>query len=49
MPRLLAHAERAPAFQRRALELRKTAVAAGDPQLYGTQYAHEPDGSDLRS
>ncbi|WP_430626884.1 hypothetical protein [Streptomyces durmitorensis] len=23
-------------------------VAAGEPQLYGTQYTHEPDGSDPR-
>ncbi|MFK0120109.1 DUF6624 domain-containing protein [Streptomyces sp. NPDC090994] len=23
-------------------------VAAGEPQLYGTQYTHEPDGSNLR-
>ena len=23
-------------------------VAAGEPQIYGTQYTHEPDGSNLR-
>ncbi|MGW2325285.1 DUF6624 domain-containing protein [Streptomyces sp. NPDC001700] len=64
---LAQHADRAPAFQRQALELVKTAVAAGEasarhlayltdrvlvaagePQLYGTQYIQDPDGSNLR-
>lgn len=61
------HADRDPAFQSRALELMKTAVAVGEasarhlayltdrtlvaaskPQKYGTQYTHDPDGSNLR-
>ncbi|MFD4482391.1 DUF6624 domain-containing protein [Streptomyces sp. NPDC058257] len=64
---LVQHADRAPAFQRQALELVKAAVAAGqaparhlayltdrvlvaagDPQVYGTQYVRDPDGSNLR-
>ena len=64
---LAQHADLSPACQRRALELVKTAVAAGEasarhlayltdrvlvavgePQMYGTQYISDPDGSNLR-
>jgi hypothetical protein len=64
---LAQHADLSPAFQRRALELMKIAVATGEasarrlayltdrvlvaadePQMYGTQYTNEPDGSNLR-
>ncbi|MDQ1024819.1 hypothetical protein QF035_002401 [Streptomyces umbrinus] len=64
---LAQHADLSPAFQRRALELMKTAVvageasarrlayltdrvlvAAGEPQMYGTQYTNDPDDSNLR-
>jgi hypothetical protein len=42
---LAQHADLAPGFQRQALELLETAVAAGEPQVYGTHYTHDPDGS----
>ncbi|MFF4306909.1 DUF6624 domain-containing protein [Streptomyces sp. NPDC001601] len=64
---LAQHADLDPAFQRRALELLKAAVEAGDalprhlayltdrvlvtagePQVYGTQYTDDGDGSNLR-
>ncbi|MER6272874.1 DUF6624 domain-containing protein [Streptomyces sp900105755] len=64
---LAQHADLDPAFQRRALELLKAAVeagdalprhlayltdrvlvAAGEPQVYGTQYTDDGDGSNLR-
>jgi hypothetical protein len=64
---LAQHADLDPVFQRRALELLKHAVVAGDasprhlayltdrvlvaagePQIYGTQYTDDGDGSNLR-